>query len=53
MLGFHEFLDVDLLTLQVIEFVCFSGLIFFLVKKFKFVDGIDSILSGFKKNESK
>jgi len=53
MLGFHEFLDVDLLTLQLIEFVCFSGLIFFLVKKFKFVDGIDSILSGFKKNESK
>lgn len=53
MLSFHEFLHVDLLTLQVIEFIGFSGIIFFLVKKFNFVEGIDSILSGFKKNENK
>jgi O-antigen/teichoic acid export membrane protein len=53
MISFHEFLDVDLVILQVMEFVGFSGLIYFLVKRFNFVEGIDSILSGIRKNESK
>lgn len=47
----HEFLGVDLLTLRVIEFFAFSGLIFLMVRRFKFLEGIDSILSGNKKHE--